>query len=274
MSLTHNHVTRSIGLTGRNIGQNFPQARLILWRQFTEPYRKTVLGAVWALILPIVPIAAYVLLRLAIQTGAPDQNGIEPVIYVSVGVTLYLLFKDLFMAPVSSVQRQGALISQTHFPVAGAIMVGTGRALLDTLMRVLFCIPFIVLFAQTNLDAVLPALTLLLCGGILLLCAGVLIIPLWIFLPDIIQVLDVIFRFLIFFSLAIFPLALSAPWSLVITANPFAFFIEEVRALAFGTVAKVDLTDIGIFAILCIVAILFAAYVIGALENRIREMIA
>lgn len=268
------YVTQCILATFRGARQNFWQVGLILWRQFTEPYRRTVLGAFWALAIPVIPIAAYVLLRLAVQRGEVDANGIEPVIYVTIGVTLWFLFKDLFLAPVMSVQRQGSLISQTHFPVVGAVLVGAGRALLDFFMRLLFCVPFIILFAQTSPTGGAEAIALLVVGSALLVCAGVFLIPIWILLPDIIQVLDVIFRFLIFFSLAIFPLTLSEPWNLVITANPFAFFIEQVRALAFGRTAQVDWTIIGLIGIAAFISLFLAAYVLGALEKRIRETIA
>jgi ABC-type polysaccharide/polyol phosphate export permease len=268
------YLTERISATFTSARENFWQVGLILWRQFTEPYRKTVLGAFWALILPIIPIAAYVMLRLAIQSGAPDTNGIHPVVYVSVGVTLWFLFRDMFMAPVTAVQKQSALISQTHFPVVGAIMVGAGRALMDTFMRVLFCIPFLLLYAQTTPTLGVEAALLMAFGSLLMLCVGVLIIPLWIMLPDVIQVLEVIFRFLIFFSLAIFPLSFSGYWGLTVTANPFAFLIEQVRALAFGKEAAIDLLGIGFIALAAFVSVFIAAYVIGALENRIREMIA
>lgn len=250
------------------------QAGLILWRQFTEPYRKTVLGAFWALLLPIIPIAAYVMLRLAIQTAAPDENGIHPVIYVSVGVTLWFLFRDMFMAPIVSVQKQAVLLAQTNFPVIAAIAVGTGRAIIDMLMRAVFCLPFLIIYAETGILQSGEALLLLSAGAILMLSIGVWLIPLWIVLPDIMQVLDVIFRFLIFFSLAIFPLSISGPARFIVDANPFAFLIENVRSLAFGLQTNVDLPIIGWIALASLVSLFSAAYVIGTLEYRIKEMIA
>jgi len=244
---------------------------LILWRQFSEPYRRTVLRSFWSIALPMVPIAAYVMLRLAVKDSSWDQNGVHPIVYVSVGVSLWLFFTDLFMASISYIQKQSPLILQTKFHSVLAIVVGAGKALLDLLLRFLFCIPVFIIFTDMSLVDVALALSFLFSAAVICLSAGVWMIPLSILVPDSLQLLNVVLRFLIFFSLAIFPIQLPGHWNLLISANPFAYFIEGVRSVAFGEVPSIDIQTIAISYGVAIIMFIMALYVVGALNQLIKE---
>ena len=151
-------------------------ALLILWRQFSEPYRKTVLGFFWALALPMVPIAAYVTLRLAIKDSSWDNNGVQPAVYVAVGVTLWLWLKDLFMAPIASIQRQGVLITQTRFHSILAILIGAGHCILELLLRTAICIPLLMIFAEFSVENTFLAFGFIATSSLICISAGMLVL--------------------------------------------------------------------------------------------------
>lgn len=246
-------------------------ALLILWRQFTEPYRKTVLGFFWAILLPMVPIAAYIMLRLAIQDSSWDDNGVNPGVYVAVGVTLWLWLKDLFLAPITSIQKQSVLITQTRFHAILAILIGVGYRVLELLLRIVLCIPLFIIFTQFSAEQALLSAGFLATSSLICLSAGMLLIPIWVIMPDISQVLDVFFRFFIFFSLAIFPLTLPGKFNLVISANPFAYFIEGFRSALFGDISSISWSHVGVTALIALLLFILGLYTVGAINERLKE---
>lgn len=260
--------------TLRELRQGWGSAMLILWRQFSEPYRRTALGSFWALLLPIIPIAVYIMLRLALTNPNWDANGVHPAVYVSVGVSLWFLFRDLLMVPVSYVQRHRTLIIQTKFHSVLAALVGAGQAYLDLLLRLIFCLPVFYLFGDVELANGALALAYVFVASLLFLAVGTWLVPIWIVSPDLLEVVNIVLRFLIFFSLAIFPIVLPGQWNLLISANPFAFFIEGIRDLAFGEVYSFDLQLLGICAAAAVVLGLLGLYVIGSVNDRVKEVLS
>lgn len=204
------------------------QILFLMRKEFFAAQRTSVFSVFWSLILPLIPISAYIILR-AVVSGQPGEDGIDPMVYVTLGVSLWLLFRDMVRVPIQSVSRYSATIAQTELTIGGAILVGFGGILLDTMLRLALCMPVIYLMADFTGGNYL-ATTFYLGAGILFFFGfGLMSVPLTAYFPDIKNVYDIIFSYLIFFSLAIFPFASDSRLGDLIAWNPFAVFIDAVR---------------------------------------------
>ena len=200
--------------------------------EFVAPYQRTWLKLLWIIVVPILSVSAYIFLRLFITRGSEDN--IPPVVYVGIGVPLWFLFKDLFMAPINAVRSRSGLLASTQFPLLVSIFTTVFITLLEFAIRLVFVIPFILWSTQIALPDAAAGLVLISFYGFAFLGLGLLLLPLWSVFPDLYQVTEVLFRYLIFFSLTIFPLSPPPRFDWVISWNPFAFTIDASRQLLLG----------------------------------------
>ena len=245
------------------------QILFLIRKEFFASNRNSIFSTFWSLAIPLVPITAYIILR-SVVSGSAGEDGIHPMVYVTLGVTLWMLFKDMVVIPVQSVTRYSNTIAQTELSIGGAILVGFGGILVATALRLALCIPVVLLTTDLTMSD-LPTTGMYLGVGILFFFSfGLMSVPLTALFPDLRNIYNTIFSYLIFFSLAIFPFSNDTRLTSVIRYNPFAVFIDSTRmALLNG---EVPMHDIGKWLIYATPALLlFAMFIIQRTHMRLKE---
>ena len=254
----------------RQLKANRWQISKIFMRDFTAPYKRSVLGLAWAVILPIIPITAYVLVRVVVRSSDAD---VHPAVYVAIGVTLWLLLKDCIMTPINSINKYGNLVTKTRFPLIGAITASFGQVAFDTILRVLATILVISIWGSINPTGFLMAIPLVL---ICCLCAfgiGLMLTPIVTIVPDLKNLMDIAFRYLIFFSYVIFPFPSKAWAEIAFLLNPFAVIIENTRNLIISGAPLGNPKYILIMVLLLIGVFFVSLYVFAKSRRYVREFI-
>ena len=252
------------------------QFKWLIWRlfsvEFFSAFRKTRLGFLWSLLMPMITVGAYVLLRLVLPVSHNPETEVHPMVYVVYGVTIWFLLSALIQNPISAVQKHSALLKETKLPIIGAILSGFGETLFNLFMRL--CVVFPVLFLTGTLtpETMHYAALILLLSGILFFSIGLLIVPIWVFFPDVQQLLQIAFSYLIFFSLVIFPLSLPAQFDWFLAYNLMAQLIEHSRnALALGIqpsssfLYPLTAASLGLF--------MFSIFLLDRIEAHVRDVI-
>lgn len=245
------------------------QILYLIRKEFLASHRHSGLGLFWAFVMPMVPVTAYIVLRLFVA-GQPDQHGIHPMVYVTLGVTLWLLFRDVLRVPLNAVNKYAATIANAELSVGGAVIVGFGGVVLDTLLRFAMCVPVLLVTSVVHPVDLVAALTYLFAGVVFFLSIGLVSIPLAVVFPDLKNVYDLLFTYLVFFSLAIFPVSPGSRYEALIAWNPFAAFIDAVRAsLVLGQTHEPNHADV--FGWLSLGLFVIAVLLLRRVSARLRE---
>ncbi len=220
---------RGLADAARVFRQNRWQVRVQFSRTLRGRFSRSYLGVFWALVLPVVPVSAYLFLRLLFAPAA--TNGMHPAVYVGLGVTFWFLMAGAMQAPMQALQRQAGTLSRSHFPVSVAIACESMEALFDTFIRLLFLLPFLFWLAQPSLLGVLYGMLALVVMFLFATGVGCFLMLLTLAVPDTRTVVDVLMRYLIFLSLAIFPLPANVWGDALSIGNPLAVLIDNARLL-------------------------------------------
>ena len=204
-----------------------------IWTQFSRSLRGRFafnhLGTIWALILPVIPVSAYLFLRLVL---APDSSdSIHPALYVGLGVTIWFAFAGLILAPINTIDSQATLLARSHYPLSAAITSNLSVLAMDALTRLVFILPFFLVLSKPSAAGILLSLLVLLAGALFSLGLGCFALLLTLAIPDAKNLIDISLRYLIFLSLAIFPLPQWQWAEWVVVLNPLAIFIDGARSL-------------------------------------------
>lgn len=235
-------------------------------RDFSAAHSGAGLGWIWNFILPVVPIAAYA--TLAALGRFPSAGEIPRAPYIACGVTLWMLFTQLITAPMQRVNARRSIVGKTSYPMIGLLVACFGQTVFDTLVRVVaLAIVVGVFFGAPPLQGVL-ALPALLPAILFFLSIGMMFSILSVIFTDLKELTAVTFTYGIFFSNVIFPLGSFSGFGWVLYLNPFAVYVDNIRAL----LLLGELHNPVIYAVYCGISILLfitASRIFYTMEKRI-----
>jgi lipopolysaccharide transport system permease protein len=239
-------------------------------RDFRAVYHGTALGVFWAVILPLMPIGVYWLLG-AVRVF-PRHAEISPILYTSIGITIWFLLVGAILRPIAVVEAKNAEIARVHYPLIGVVASGFAELCFDTAVRCLLVVP-----AYAVLVGVPPPMALLAIPALLACVLGCLGIGLILAIVnavyrDVGKVANVIMRYLIFLSAAVFPLPDYGVLHMIGLANPLHVMIDSLRQLMiFGSMDN----PWPLSGVIIVSAIVFVAgcTVFYRLEYRIRGIV-
>jgi len=203
--------------------------RLVL-RDVSARYRQSVLGIVWALILPLIAIGTFLFLS---RTGLFNvgETEVPYVAFALVGVTLWQIFAGGLPLCANSIVTAGSMVARINFPKECLVLAALGQTMIDLMLRTALVAAVFVLYQVTPAVtvillplAVLPIIFLTLGVGFVLSMLNALA-------RDIEKVLAPLLNFLLFATPVLYPAPESGVFAAVNRWNPLAILIDGARDL-------------------------------------------
>ncbi len=220
-------------LLWKDMKEDLWAGRELAWRlavrDISAQYRQSVLGVLWALIIPLANTAVWLFL-----TGSKVvQVAATPVpypVFVFTGTLLWSILIDALNAPLQQVNANKALLAKINFPREALIVSGVYQTLFNAAIKLgilLIVLPFLGVHPGWG-GLLIPVglLSLVLAGTAL----GLLITPLGVLYGDIGRGIPLITQFLMYLSPVVFPLATTGWSASLMRLNPLTPLILNARA--------------------------------------------
>lgn len=237
---------------------------------FRSSYRGTLLGVFWNFVLPLVPVSVYIMLvNLRVF---PQYEGLNPAVYISFNVTLWMLLTGMVTRPMQTVKQRTQDAMKTTIPLTAAISASFGQLYFDTAVRLILVVLLVALFGPVP-AAHLPYLALAVVSGLVFCFSlGLILSILNMIYPDVDRITTIILQYGIFLSGVIFPLSTLGPLSILENYNPFNVFIKSARDFLFFGV-HADMLALYTWAGVAAVLALLSTRFFYVMEHRIRELV-
>jgi lipopolysaccharide transport system permease protein len=110
--------------------ENFWLIRQLFIRDFKAQYSQSLLGVVWAIIIPLVTLATFIILR---SSGFFSVGIIEVpyIIYALLGISFWQLFVTGIVQSTNSLVSAGGMIKKINFPREALIFASFGNAIIS-----------------------------------------------------------------------------------------------------------------------------------------------
>lgn len=108
--------------------------RQLFFRDFKARYRQSALGAIWAVIMPLIMIGLFVGMNRSGVLTIHDVGMPYP-LYAIIGLTIWGLFSGGLSACTNSLVTAGNMIAKINFPKVALILAASAQGLIDTLIR-------------------------------------------------------------------------------------------------------------------------------------------
>ena len=184
---------------------------------------------VWMFIVPIVPLLFYII--LAQINIFPAVDGIDRLLYVSLGVVGWFLFSGLVTAPVSVIRGVMTEIEQSKFLMLTSILVKIFELFIDSLIRFIVVVAIIISFFSDVIEFSIFALPLLAFWIFIFFGLGLLASLIGMAFSNFSKFWLVFMNYGIFISGVLFPIAKIEAAGFIAKYNPFYIAIDSIRSL-------------------------------------------
>lgn len=204
---------------------------ILTWRDIKIRYKQSVMGFLWAILMPLLIVAAGIIVKTAaaFMSGKPLQ--FTDLASVTVKALPWSFFISSIRFSTSSLLANSNLVTKIYFPREVFPISAVLANLFD--FAVATCgLTFILLFTGIGVSAHifwLPFLIFLLISftigaGMLLSCANL-------FFRDVKYIVEVIVTFAIFFTPVFYEAATFGKWKALMLLNPVAVLLESINSV-------------------------------------------
>jgi lipopolysaccharide transport system permease protein len=240
-------------------------------RDFVTAYKQSFMGVLWALILPLIGVGAFIVLNHSGIFNVGDINAPYP-IYAILGMAFWQLFSTGLLASSNSLINAGTMITKINFSKKSLVIASLGRSIVSFVIQFVLVILLFIFYKFSPHIAILlipiviiPILVLTTgVGFILSLINGV--------VRDIGNIIGVLLTFFMFLTPVLYAKPAVGILAHATKYNPLYYLISAPRDLVLmGTSSELK----GYFIMSIISIIIFTACLIvfHLTETRVAERI-
>lgn len=197
-------------------------------RDIRAQYRQTILGILWAFIMPLANTLAWVFLNASGIITVTDTALPYPV-YVFTGTMLWAVFMDALNAPLGQVSASRGMLAKLNFPREALVVSGIYQTLFNAAIKILLVLGAVFILGVKPGWALL-LFPLGLCSLVLVGTAfGLLITPVGMLYTDVGRALPLLLQFLMYISPVVFPMPKTGLASTLFNLNPLTPLILTTR---------------------------------------------
>lgn len=207
-------------------------SRELAWRltvrDIRAQYRQTVLGTLWAFLVPLANAATWVFLSRS-GVVAVGVTALPYPVYVLTGTLLWAILMDAMNAPLLQTTAARGMLAKLNFPREALLLSGIYQTLFNAVIKIaLLGAALVALGIDPGRNVLLfpvGVLSLVLVGT----AVGLLITPIGMLYTDVGRALPLLMQFLIYLSPVVFPMPSGGRAAMVFQLNPLTPIIATTR---------------------------------------------
>jgi len=243
----------------------------LAWRDVKVRYKQTALGALWAIIQPVMTMVIFTVIFN--RVAKINSGGIPYPIFSYCGLLPWTFFAYAMMQSSSSLVGNANLISKVYFPRLLMPIASTLAGLMD------FAIAFLVLIGMMAYYHVTPSPALVLLPGFLLLAlAAALSVGIWLSALNV-QYRDVRYTVPFLTQIGLYVTPVAYPMSLssgklhtILALNPMAGVVEGFRWALLGQ-QGLDVGSLALSATMTLLALTGGLFYFRRMERRFADVV-
>ncbi len=242
----------------------------LVWRDIKVRYKQTLLGALWAILQPLVTmlIFTYFFGKLA----RIPTDGVPYPIFFYTGLLLWTYFSGAVVSGANSLIGNTNLITKVYFPRLIIPAAAVGAGLVDFAIASVLLIGLVIYYNFSVTWSYLMLLPLVTLTTFLALGMGIWFAALNVRYRDVRYALPFLIQIWMFLSPIIYPSSLvPEEWRWLIILNPLTGIIEGFRAALFGK--EFHWLALSYSTLFTTLLLIHAAYTFRRMERHFAELI-
>lgn len=209
--------------------QNRQLIAILAWRDIKIKYKQTVMGFLWAILMPMLIVAAGILVKKAYSMISGTPLSLKDLASISVKALPWSFFISSIKFGTNSLVGNRNLVTKIYFPREVFPISAVLASLFDFMIASVALMIILVIggmgfsFQMLWLPFLMVELILLTTGFSMILSCGNL------FFRDVKYIVDVFLMFAIFFTPVFYDASMFGRWEPLILINPVASMLENIN---------------------------------------------
>ena len=203
---------------------------VLTWRDIKIKYKQSMMGLLWAVLMPAIIVGAGMLVRIAMAKLSGTPVSPDNVASISVKALPWAFFVSAIRFATNSLTANTSLVTKINCPRIAFPISAVLSALFDLVIAIL---PLMAVLAWTGTAPSVALLWVPIIISILLLLVaglGIALAAANLFFRDVKYIVEVLLTFAIFFTPVIYEAEMLGEWQFWVLLNPVAPLLEGLRA--------------------------------------------
>jgi len=203
---------------------------MLTFRDIRIRYKQAAMGFLWAIFMPMVAVAAGILIKKAMAVVSGHHIDMREVVSISVKVLPWTFFISALKFSVQSLVGNSSLITKIYFPKAVLPLASILACLFDFAISAAVLVVLLTI-VQLGISIYLLWVPLILIFLFLFTSGlGLLLSAANLFFRDVKYVVEVILMFGIFFTPVFYSASVFESWSFLLLLNPIGSILESINS--------------------------------------------
>jgi ABC-type polysaccharide/polyol phosphate export permease len=235
---------------------------------FDSAHRNSVLGVLWAVVLPLIPVSVYLILaQIRVLKSSEDMPFI---LFIVLGMVIYLFMTGAIISVMNSLEHEKNILKKVKYPISAAMLSNFGGVAFDFAIRTCFVIPLLIYYGTGWHFGILLLPLVLLILFVFSMAVGIILAITSVLLPDLKHVANLAVAYGLFMSSVIFPMPREGAIGSLTVLNPLNTFVNATRELVvFGKIEEP--IQFLAWAAMSVFLVILACKLSYSMEFRIKE---
>jgi len=240
-------------------------------RDFFAIYKQSFIGVLWAVIIPIVSVATFILLRSS-KVFFMGEIDVPYPIFAILGMAFWQFFSRGIVAASNSLVNAGSMIAKINFSKKSLVIASMGQAIVVFLVQFILVILLLIYYQFTPNIAILLIPFMLIPLFLMTLGFGFILSLLNGIMRDIGNIISTLMTFLMFLTPVLYARPQTGILAQITRFNPFYYLISAPRELVLkGTI--LEMRGFISSIILSIIVFLVFTIIFHLTETRVTERV-
>ena len=256
----------------RSIGSRWDLLYMITWKEIALKYKQSVMGLLWAVLMPVAIVSAGVVVRAGMAFLTHKPLALADVAAVSVKAVPWAFVVSGIRFATNSLIANSTLVTKIYMPREIFPLASVMSQLVDFGVA---CVPLAILLAIAGVGASVQLLWVPLLVVVLLVQVaglGIILSAGSLFFRDVKYLVEVVLTFAIFFTPVLYDADLFGRWRTLLLINPVAPLLEGMAAAVVRHQTP-DLPWVGYSTVVAVLGCVVALRLFRRLEPYFAESI-
>ncbi len=198
-------------------------------RDLQSQYRQSFLGFFWAFAPIITNSLVWIFLSSSGTVNVNAESSIPYIVFVVIGTTLWSIFTEALLIPLTSVNGARSILSKINFPKEALLISGLYKMLFNLVLKLVLIAGILVVYGITPGSGILLFPFILLVITLFSFCIGLLFTPIGLIYTDITKLLTTAVSFIMYVTPVVYAVPRQGLFKKLFELNPLTYMFNDAR---------------------------------------------
>lgn len=199
-------------------------------RDLQSQYRQSLMGFFWAFAPIITNSVVWLFLNSSGTVNVNAESSVPYVVFVIIGTTLWSIFTESLLIPLTSVNAAKSILSKINFPKEALLISGLYKMIFNLVLKLLLIAAILLIYGINPGSSVVAFPFILLVITISSFSLGLLLTPIGLIYTDISKLLTTAVAFIMYITPVVYAVPKQGLFKKLFELNPLTYMFNDARS--------------------------------------------